>query len=149
MLTYIEADITEVCSGLIIHGCNTLGYMGAGVALAIRNKWPNVYKQYKMLCEHYQPVLGEVQTLMITSELYVANIFTQQTIGRTGIHANLNAIEVGLNKIIGVALELNISEIHSPKIGCNLGGLKWMDVEKIYLKVFENIEQKCNIYYKG
>ena len=34
---------------IIPHCCNTLGVMGAGVALALRKKWPGVYNEYKMM----------------------------------------------------------------------------------------------------
>lgn len=43
----IEGDITDVSEGLIVHSCNNTGVMGAGVALAIKKKWPIVYDHYK------------------------------------------------------------------------------------------------------
>ena len=34
---------------IIPHCCNNLGVMGAGVALALKNKWPEVFEIYKRL----------------------------------------------------------------------------------------------------
>ena len=46
-MDFIQKDITTERHGLIIHGVNCQGVMGSGVALAIRNKWPVVYDEYK------------------------------------------------------------------------------------------------------
>lgn len=46
-LKVINGDITEVTNGYIIHQVNDKGVMGAGVALAIRNKFPAHYEDYK------------------------------------------------------------------------------------------------------
>ena len=43
----IEGDITLESSGLIIQGVNCQGAMGSGIALAIKNRWPEVYDAYK------------------------------------------------------------------------------------------------------
>jgi len=51
-LTIIEGDATNPQTTynnevpLIPHCCNNLGVMGAGVALALRNKWTGVYEAY-------------------------------------------------------------------------------------------------------
>ena len=58
-LTVVKGDVTnpqrttpdEIV--IIPHCCNTLGVMGAGVALALKKKWPAVYKGYKMTEKQY------------------------------------------------------------------------------------------------
>ena len=33
------------------HGCNCAGAMGKGIALQFRNRYPAMYKEYKLLCQ--------------------------------------------------------------------------------------------------
>lgn len=44
----VEGDITDITEGLIVHQTNVNGAMGAGVALAIKKKWPLVYDEYRL-----------------------------------------------------------------------------------------------------
>ena len=52
---YVKGDVCDLQRNddneiaVIPHCCNTLGVMGAGVALALRNKWPIVYDVYKRM----------------------------------------------------------------------------------------------------
>lgn len=41
-----QGDLLAVNTGCIIHGCNAQGVMGAGVALAFKNKYPAAYTRY-------------------------------------------------------------------------------------------------------
>lgn len=51
MITYIEKGdiftLTDVTS--FAHGCNCAGAMGKGIALQFRNKYPEMYLEYKEL----------------------------------------------------------------------------------------------------
>lgn len=53
MITYIEKGdiftLTDVTS--FAHGCNCAGAMGKGIALQFRNKYPEMYLEYKELCK--------------------------------------------------------------------------------------------------
>lgn len=121
----IKKDLTTCTSGLIIHGCNTLGFFNAGVAKAIRTKWPIVYELYYEYVKTNKPKLGDVQFIELNHQLHIGNIFTQSSIGRTGIHANPDAIQTGLIKSFAYCQQNDIKDIYSSMIGCNLGGLKW------------------------
>ena len=45
-IVYKVGDITEAPEVVIVHGCNTQGAMGSGVAKAIRRKYPWAYEAY-------------------------------------------------------------------------------------------------------
>lgn len=47
------------CTGILVHGCNCKGVMGSGVAAAIRNRWPDVYKAYREKFLHDGLRLGD------------------------------------------------------------------------------------------
>lgn len=62
MIQILEnSDLLKIDKGIICHQTNCIGVMGGGIALQIRNKWPNVYKQYVNECELFKnnPMYGK------------------------------------------------------------------------------------------
>ena len=47
MIEYKNGDLLNVTEGIILHGCNGQGVMGAGVAKAIKMKYPEAFTAYK------------------------------------------------------------------------------------------------------
>lgn len=69
---------------IIPHCCNTLGVMGAGVALALRKKWPSVYNVYIAMKEEspkgLENRLGENCFAQIDDNIIVVNMIGQKGI---------------------------------------------------------------------
>jgi hypothetical protein len=75
----IEQDLLSVTSGIIVHQVNTAGVMGAGVALAIKERYPNVNERYAAYAENYprDELMGIVQPVKVGDRLMVINLFGQ------------------------------------------------------------------------
>jgi len=149
MIINIIKDITTVQKGIIAHGCNCLGLMGAGVARAIRFTWPKAYSEYAFRCGQYdkntrKDLLGMVQISDVGDEpktLFVANCFTQEECGSDGqVYASLEAIEEALNNVTAFAEHQHLP-LYTSKIGCGLGGLDWeTQVEPILKEIADNTD---------
>jgi O-acetyl-ADP-ribose deacetylase (regulator of RNase III) len=113
------------------HGCNCAGAMGKGIALEFKKKFPNMYKQYKSLCFEGTFNLGDVYEYS-TGSGYVYNLGTQLTWKKK---ADIDAIEKALKKMLIIASNGGIRKIALPKIGAGLGGLDWVDVKSLIIKV--------------
>lgn len=126
-------SLLDVPAGHIVHGCNALGVMGSGVALAIREKWPHVYEDYA--AKRFL-VLGEAYPVPVNKNLVVWNAITQAHCGQ-GKQISYDAMEecfARVNDVMGKATKFCKDvpqEIHIPLIGCALGGGKWPIVEAI------------------
>ncbi|MCD6436369.1 MAG: hypothetical protein J7L15_08315 [Clostridiales bacterium] len=114
---------------IIPHCCNTLGVMGAGVALALKKKWPNVYKIYK----EYPMGLGEVSFVDVGDEqdenikTVVANMIGQYKIRSIDNPKPVRylALAMAMAKIvefIGGHGDDSKFVIHCPKFGSELAG---------------------------
>jgi len=44
--------LEEVSNGFMVQGCNAQGVMGGGIALSIKNMYPEAYRQYRDKWEH-------------------------------------------------------------------------------------------------
>jgi len=129
MVTYIEFgnifNLPDVKN--YAHGCNCAGAMGKGIALQFREKYGQMYLEYKKRCKDGSFSLGDVFTYNY-GEGTVFNLGTQKT---WKTKAELKAIEDSLLKMLMYARQNNINKIALPKIGAGLGGLNWEDVKSI------------------
>jgi len=125
---------------MIIHGVNTLGKMGAGIARDIKERFPEVFQDYARRCslqKYNGELLGEVNCYK-TDIGYVTNIFSQKTIGRTGVHADPEAIRLGFQRLGKYFTNRQKNfQIFMPKIGCSLGGLDWETDVKWIIEEFD------------
>lgn len=141
MIKYIKKDVTTITENCIIaHGVNCLGVMGSGIALAIKNKWPEVftvYSNYLNSLQKKQLALGHVKFYTPVSGPIIANCFTQvNTASFKGERvADVDAIRLCLYRCAKLA-EGHELDLYLPRIGCGLGGLSWEnEVEPIVQQI--------------
>lgn len=124
-------NILDVETGIIVHGCNNRGVMGAGLALAVKQKYPNVYNFYRNEWEQRNGfILGEVQFSYVAWNKIICNAITQDGYGRDKRYTDYDAIRQAFKTIYPLARVDNIP-VHFPKIGCGLGGGDWNIVKNI------------------
>ena len=155
-IKYINQDITEEDSGVIVQGVNCQGVQGSGVALAIRKKWPKVYSEYKQFCDttpSKEMLLGHNNIVHINSDLLIVNAFTQLSYGRDGKeYASYDAIRSCMNKLMKTldtmkSLDIDTDNIvKMPMLGCGLGGLNWVGVSRIIREELHAIDT-VNVYF--
>ena len=131
-MDFLKCDILSVKSGVLAHGTNCLGVMGAVVAKHIKNAYPHVYTKYVEYCNKScaTDIIGTTQLIEINQYFTIANCFTQIDI-RTEENKSPAKLEWVLSSLEQVCDLTKHEIIHIPKIGCGLGGLDWRDVEKI------------------
>lgn len=129
---------------VIAHQTNCLGLMGAGVALAIRQKWPDVFKKYQHYCrveEEPSALLGKAQPVRVSENQFVMNLF-----GQLGVRSNVSkkltnyiALETAMQWTALWMKSQGFTSIAMPyMIGCGLAGGNWDTVLDIIHRVFDN-----------
>lgn len=143
MVTYIEfGDIFNLQNiPNYAHGCNCAGAMGKGIALQFRDKFPEMYVEYKKMCKEGRFVLGDIYVY----NYGIGTIFNLATQVTWRTKADIKAIEDALVKMLNYADENRIYAIALPKIGAGLGDLSWNDVKSIINKTAINYPQ-VNLY---
>jgi O-acetyl-ADP-ribose deacetylase (regulator of RNase III) len=134
MIEYQTGDLLTASSGHIVHGCNARGVMGAGVALAIKNTWPEVYNDYRQRYQDTGLHLGQVLPVAVGQDLMVWNAITQQNYGNSRRrYVSYDAIAECFEKINDqIAAMPSIQQlIPIPKIGAGLAGGDWAVIATI------------------
>ena len=160
MIKIVDGDLLQANVPLIAHQTNCLGVMGAGIAKVIKNKWPNVYTQYKDFCKDFNYSRGLLGLSQIcktkdTPIKYVANLFgeysyTESATPYENRHTNYYALEIALLALKADCIAYGIKEIGIPyKLGCGLAGGNWDNVVyPILQKLFENNPEITLYIYK-
>lgn len=136
MLSIINGDLLEQNFDVIGHQANCLNIMGAGIALQIKNKFPNAFEVDKQVNQNNK--YGTF-SLSITQRPYIANLYGQYGIGivkDTIIkEANLKALENALDSLLCYMSYDSLKTLGLPyMIGCGLAGGDWS-------KTFEMIKK--------
>lgn len=122
MSKIINQNILTVTSGVICHQVNLRGVMGGGLALQVRDKWPELFGAYKSECENGVHGLGSVSFVEVSDGLFVANLFAQSNFGRDGRYTDYKALRECLTRVS----EFGVRPVYLPfGIGCGLGGGDW------------------------
>lgn len=129
-------DILQAKENIIVHQVNELGIMGAGLALQIKNKYPDVYKKYKAVAN--KECLGKIQIIKINDNKYICNMFSQRGISRTHKTTNYKLMKMCLEKLKTFADKNNLSIAIPYKIGCGLAGGDWDIVKNIINEYIPN-----------
>lgn len=130
-------DLCSINEGIIVHGCNAQGVMGAGIALQLKTKYPVVFIKYidalkKINRNERERIVGNVIWVRIHSKLLVANGITQLYYGRAPNrqYVSYDAIRSVFRYVSNKAIEQNMP-IYFHKIGATLGGGDWSVIRKI------------------
>lgn len=123
-------DILTVERGFIVQQVNCKHVMGGGLAAQIKNKWPEVETRYLEM----PATLGVCDiTLVSATPLYIANLYGQDSYGRSKRHTNYGALACALSML--TVLQYDIKEVipnYFPYgLGCGLGGGDWAVVSEM------------------
>lgn len=136
----------------IVNTVNTVGVMGKGVALLIKEKFEENYRQYRAACKRNEIEVGRmfvVRTEASQRELLVDASKKNVTENPQWIinfptkkhwrnPSQLVWIEEGLKDLKRVIDENVIQTVAMPQLGCGNGGLDWKDVKPLVDEVFGN-----------
>lgn len=152
MIKYINGDALEIKTDYLAHQVNTLGIMGGGIALAIRNKYPEVYMKYKELCDYYQDqsetLIGSFLPVNVdNSNLIILNCFSQKGLSRTERTTDYNAIKEIFQNIKDYMPKGKVLTIPY-KYGCGLANGDWDIVKSIMEDIFEDSDIVLQIVRK-
>ena len=129
-LQTIQQDLLTITHGVITHQVNIQGKMGAGLAAAIKEKWPIVFERYKVMCDRGLFKLGSIQPVQVSETLWVCNLAGQVRYGK-GLQTDYKAVRIGLEKLAKWSGDRGLQVYIPYKMGAGNGGADWAVIEQI------------------
>lgn len=150
MIEEITGNLLACNANILCHQVNYYGVMGAGVALAIKNKLlsPKQYRNYQQFCQkNGEDALGQVQLCEIATRRYIANCFCQNGQSRKKCVTNYEEMEKCFATIEHFARTNNLSVAFPGYMGCGIAGGDWVMVRLIIEKYFGKSPVRTMIVY--
>lgn len=144
-MKYFKGDALEAKNvDAIMHGCNCLGAMGAGIALQVKNRFPEAYEVYKEM----ERTIGLHPGWFSVCDVYdppIVNLHTQDVVGKGS--ARLEWIELSITRFKEtLPIVRHQRKFAMPKIGAGLGGLNWNDVEQLLIVLEKRLWVEFYVY---
>jgi O-acetyl-ADP-ribose deacetylase (regulator of RNase III) len=130
------ADIRTDQAQLLVNTVNTVGVMGAGVAKAVRLRYPEIMEPYQAACRHEDPRRrlepGTLHLYGAPDGRLVVNMATKRDWRDPSEYEWVGAGLVYLNRLL-CEKRTDISSVLLPPPGCGHGGLDWQKVNRMAL----------------
>ncbi|HSU12456.1 macro domain-containing protein [Longimicrobium sp.] len=127
MLTYVSGNLFEAPVQTLVNAVNTVGVMGKGIALTFREIFPEMFREYRAVCERGDLRVGGLH-LWRGPTRYVLNFPTKEHWRNP---SRLEYIEAGLRAFVNMYERAGIHSIAFPPLGCGNGELEFAAVRPL------------------
>jgi O-acetyl-ADP-ribose deacetylase (regulator of RNase III) len=141
-ILYVKGDIFTSGAQTIVNPVNCRGVMGAGLALAFKQRYPEMFAAYVQACQNSELRIGQLM-LYRASQPWILNFPTKD---HWRAPAKLAYIEQGLHFFAANYQQMGIYNIAFPKLGAGLGGLSWNDVGPLMARYLAPLDCAITIY---
>lgn len=124
MIEYVAGDLFKSGATCVVNFVNTVGVMGAGLALQFKQKYPDYFEAYKKACREglYHPGVPMFQKDSTTNDQLICSFPTK-------LHwkdlSRVEWIETGLRHLGNLSNTMKLDTVAMGRPGCGLGGLDW------------------------
>jgi O-acetyl-ADP-ribose deacetylase (regulator of RNase III)/uncharacterized protein YwgA len=142
-LTIRKGDLFESDAQTLVNTVNTVGVMGKGIALGFKQRFPDMYDDYRVRCERGEVQLGRPYLYRSLLPPWIINFPTK---GHWRAQSRLSDIEAGLRYLAARIDEWGIESLAVPPLGCGEGGLEWRVVGPTLYEHLSNLGIPVTLY---
>jgi len=149
-MNIIEGDLISLTLAgrfdVIVHGCNCFCTMGAGIARAIQDEFPEAYAADLVTVKGNRNKLGDFSFATVkrdNHEITIVNGYTQFNYHGESVLVDYDAVRQLFNKI---RQQFSGKRIGYPKIGAGLAGGDWERIARIIDEELTG-EDHCLVIY--
>lgn len=142
-----SGNMFDIDADVLVNTVNCVGVMGCGVALEFKNRYPDMFREYRRACKSNQIFPGTLWYFRASDHRLIVSFATKDH-WRDG--SRYSYISSGLKQLKLLTRKLpKGSSIALPALGCGHGGLDWSmmvfplirehlgDVEHVDIHVFQ------------
>ncbi len=115
-------DLLAADAQTLVNTVNTVGIMGKGIALQFKNRFPDMFEDYRARCDRGEVKLGQPYLYRRLIAPHILNFPTKEHWRSV---SRLDDILHGLDYLEEHYQEWDITSLAVPPLGCGQGGLEW------------------------
>lgn len=149
MLLQVTGDILLTRAQVIAHGVAPNDDFHQGLALALREQWPALYKDFRHYCKTTHAKPGGLWTWAGPGGRRIACLFTQEAAydkGQKPGRATVAYVSHALRGLRELTLKENFRSIALPRLATGVGRLPWTDVEPFIHENFGDLRIPVVVY---
>ncbi len=139
----LVGDMFSSSAQTLVNTVNTEGFMGKGIALEFKKRYPDMFDDYSRRCKRREVRLGEPYLYRGLHDHWILNFPTKD---RWRSHSRLADIEAGLRHLYIHYREWGITSLAVPPLGCGNGGLEWRVVGRVLHDAFRHFDIPVQLY---
>lgn len=147
MIEFVNGDFFDFDADIRINTVNCVGVMGAGVALAFKQKYPEMFKDYVKQCKKglIRPGAPSVWETgdMFSKKLEIINFPTKDHWRNP---SEYEYIESGLNWLAAYLEKKQNVTVTLPALGCGHGGLDWEQVKGLIQRYLGHTSNRILVF---
>lgn len=116
----VGENIWDNKSGMFLIPVNCVGVMGCGLAKQCKERFPDVYRNYRNLCKSGKFILNTLKLYIIKDNYAILLVPTKYDWKNP---SELEWVEKALETLGGCLERSPIDTLHVPPLGCGAGGL--------------------------
>jgi O-acetyl-ADP-ribose deacetylase (regulator of RNase III) len=140
MIEFTRGDVFTTPADILVNPVNCVGVMGAGLALAFKQRYPAMFKAYQEAC-----AAGEVRPghLHIWRSPWIINFPTKRHWRDASRYED---VATGLGALRACLAPLGPVTVALPALGCGRGGLDWLRVRRLIQAKLQDLPATIRVY---
>lgn len=153
MIRDVEGDILLSQADIIAHGVAPHDHFDSGLALALRERYPAMAKDFRHYCQQNHPKPGEIWSWAGAKPeggtVRIINLLTQEPSegagGKPG-KASLPNVNHALKALAQMIGDEKPRSVALPRLATGVGGLDWADVRPLIEKHLTGLDAEVILY---
>jgi O-acetyl-ADP-ribose deacetylase (regulator of RNase III) len=149
MIYEVAGDILLSKAQALVHGIAPGDPFDSGLALALRERWPAMLKDFRHYSHSHHPHPGQAWVWGSSTGQRIINLLTQEAApgekGRPG-RARLESVNHALRELRRIIQEEKLTSVALPKLATGVGGLAWEDVLELIKTHLGGLEVPVILY---
>jgi O-acetyl-ADP-ribose deacetylase (regulator of RNase III) len=149
MLIEVSGDILLTGAHAIAHGIAPNDNFHQGLALALREEYPAMYKDFRHYCQLEHPKPGTLWVWAGAKGVRVISLLTQQEAPAHGSHpgkATTHNVNEALKELRALMCEEAFESVALPRLATGVGGLEWDDVRPLIERHLGDLDIPVYLY---
>ena len=149
MIYHVSGDILLSKAQVLAHSVAPNDPMTQGLALALRQRYPAMHKDFHHWCRQQHPKLGSAWIWSGAGGVRLVNLITQEGGYEHGSKpggASVSSVNHALRALRKLIADERLASVALPRLATGVGGLKWEDVRPLIVNQLGDIDANVYVY---